>query len=202
MVYLFVLRYTSSINVPLSYEKKKKISYLGNISYLRDLQLIDIGRTLRKMNCEPNHIDVYSAESRKEIIDGMNLENGIVFHGAVGADEVLKVIGESMAVIHTESFDEKIRKSVRYSVSTKIADSLASGTCIFAYGPEEIASIDYLEKNNAAICCTDIKDLEHFLKVLITDTDERNKVVVKALTVAEKNHAATVTPRIIWNEVQ
>ena len=33
----------------------------------------------------------------------------------------------------------------------KIADSLSSGTCIFAYGPEEIASISYLKQSNAAI---------------------------------------------------
>ena len=192
----------ATIREPLHMEKQRKVSYLGNLGYNRDKQLIDIGRALKSLGLEPDHVDVYSTESRPEILAKLTEENGIVFHGSVGADEVLKVIGESMAVIHTESFDEKIRRSVRYSVSTKIADSLASGTCIFAYGPEEIASIDYLEKNNAAICCTDIKDLEHFLKVLITDTAERNKVVVKALTVAEKNHAATVTPRIIWNEFQ
>ena len=114
----------------------------------------------------------------------------------------LKIMGESLAVIHTESFDEKTRQSVRYSVSTKIADSLASGTCIFAYGPEEIASIDYLNRANAAVCCTNKDDLAQKLKALITDAQLRDTVIHNALNLAARNHAKSCTPEIIKRELQ
>lgn len=187
----------STITHPLVAEKKEKISYLGNVGLQRDKQLIAIGRSLKLLGLNPDHIDVYSTESRKEILDGMTEENGIEFHGAVGADEVLRIMGESMAVIHTESFDEIIRQSVRYSVSTKIADSLASGTCIFAYGPEEIASISYLEKEKAAICCTKPEELSQKLQDLILDTDLRNMTVQNALRLAKMNHEPSRTPERI-----
>lgn len=192
----------SSIEKQLAFEKKTKISYLGNLGFLRHQQLIDIGQALKKLGMKPDHVDVYSTESRKEILVDMTEENGIVFHGPVGADEVLKIMGESLAVIHTESFDERTRQSVRYSVSTKIADSLASGTCIFAYGPEEIASIDYLNRANAAVCCTNKDDLAQKLKALITVAQLRDTVIHNALNLAARNHAKTCTPEIIKRELQ
>lgn len=192
----------ASIEKPLAFKKKPQISYLGNLGFLRHQQLIAIGQALKKLGLEPDHVDVYSTESRPEILEEMTEENGIVFHGAVEADEVLKIMGESLAIIHTESFDEKTRQSVRYSVSTKIADSVSSGTCIFAYGPAEIASIDYLNRTDAAVCCTDKDDLPQKLNMLITDAQLRDVVVHNALKLARKNHAKSFTPEIIKKELQ
>lgn len=175
----------------LSVKKKCQISYLGNLGYNRDKQLIDIGKALKTLGLKINHIDVYSSESRPEILSGLTEENGLVFHGAIGADEVLRVMGESLAVIHTESFEKRIRCSVRYSVSTKIADSLMSGTCIFAYGPEEIASIDYLKKNEAAVCCSDKEKLKEELIKLIEDSTYRSIVERNAVHLAHANHSNT-----------
>ena len=192
---------SATIHKPLKLERKHQISYLGNLGYNRDKQLVDIGRTLKALNLTPNHIDVYSTESRPEILSGLTEENGIVFHGAIGANEVLKVMGESLAVIHTESFEENIRNSVRYSVSTKIADSLISGTCIFAYGPEEVASIDYLNKNKAAICCTDKKELGEALVKLIEDFSYRSEIENNAVKLAYVNHI-NMTEGIIRNSLE
>lgn len=184
------------IDHPLHYVKQKKISYLGNLGYQRDKQLITIGKAVKELGLDVNHIDVYSSERRKEILNEMSEENGIVFHGSVGASDVKKIMGESMAVIHTESFEESIRQAVKYSVSTKIADSLASGTCIFAYGPAEIASISYLNKWSAAICCTRPEELTEKIVQLITDESKRDEVVENAYILA-MNHATNRTPTII-----
>lgn len=189
----------SSIIKPLNIEKVPQISYLGNLGYKRNEQLISIGRALKKMNLGIEYIDVYSPEPRKEIIGEMCKKNGIRFHGAIEQEKVIKIIGESLAVIHTESFDEKCRQWVRYSVSTKIADSLASGTCIFAYGPKEIASIEYLEQEKAAICCTDERDLCTALLTLISDAEKRKHVVDNACNLAKANHSLDATPQIVKN---
>ena len=61
-------------------------------------------------------------------------------------------MANSMAVIHTESFEQEMMELVRFSVSTKIAESLMYGPCLIAYGPEGIASIDYLKENKCRIC--------------------------------------------------
>lgn len=156
-----------TIKNPLVLKKKDKISYVGTLGYQRDKQLIVIGRTLKKMGECVDHIDVYSTETRKEIIDNLTKENGIVFHGAADSDEVMRIIGESMAVIHTESFDEDICNAVRYSISTKIADLIVSGTYILAYGPQEVASMEYIKNCPAAYCATNPNNLEVVIRSLI-----------------------------------
>lgn len=190
----FTIHTCTSISSPIKGEKKRKISYIGNLDFKRDKQLMAIGRTLKALKMDIDHIDVYSPEPRKFILDEMTEENGIVFHGKINADEVLKIMGESLAVIHTESFNEITRKNIRYSVSTKIADSLASGTCIFAYGPSDLASMEYLISRNAAICCTSSNELPDKLSKLINDSDYRSSVVANALRLAQENHNPDCTP--------
>lgn len=194
----------STLSKPLQYEKSNAISYIGNLGYKRNEQLLKLGRALKSISCEgkPLYIDVYSQESRPEILKDLTEENGIRFHGSISGQQVLEVMGKSMAVIHTESFDESTRKSVAYSVSTKIADSLASGTCILAYGPAEIASIEYLKSNCAAYCITEDEHLEAGLTELISDSNLRQDIANHALVLARKNHNAENNGRMIKNVME
>lgn len=186
----YTIHTPSSFHGPLEKEKTNAISYIGNLGYQRHKQLVKLGQALKKVDCpdKPDFIDVYSTEARPEILAGMTKENGICFHGGISSEQVLEVMAKSIAVIHTESFDEITRKSVAYSVSTKIADSLASGTCIFAYGPAEIASIEYLSKHNAAICAAELDDPVSALTQMLTDEGLRTETIRNALALAECNH--------------
>ena len=171
-------------------KKNNSISYLGGLALNRYLQLIDIGKAIKSLNLEdgPSCIDVYSAESDPVLLEKMNMENGINFHGSVPASEVKKIIKQSLAVIHTESFDKDTRRRVKYSLSTKISDCLSSGTCLFAYGPEEVASIQYLIKYNTAVVATDKDTLSDKLRELIIDDKLRMTTTDNALKIAKKNH--------------
>ncbi len=190
----YTLHTGSTITEPLNFDKTNKISYVGNMGYKRNEQLIALGKALREID-KDMCIDVYSAESRTEILKHMTHENGINFCGAIDAETVKKVIGESMLVIHTESFDSVTRKIVRYSVSTKIADSLASGTCLLAYGPEEIASISYLKNNDAAFVITENDDLVLKLREIITNEALRQKITENALKLAKSNHNININSK-------
>ncbi len=171
-------------------EKTNRISYIGNLGYRRNEQLASLGRALMNIDCKgkPDRIDVYSGEKREDILSLMTDENGINFCGEINADEVKRVMAKSMLLIHTESFDNKNRERVKYSVSTKIADSLASGTCLIAYGPDDVASMEYLINNSAAFCITQNDNAEDMLKKIITDESLQKTVIENALMLAEKNH--------------
>ena len=199
-----VLHTPASFEDPLHEEKKGGIAYLGNLGLNRHKQLTRLGRALKELNMEnaPKTIDVYSSEPREEILRELTLENGIVFHGAVSAGEVKQVIGESMAVIHTESFDETMKERVRYSVSTKIADSLASGTCLLVYGPSDVASVEYVKKNDAAFVITQDDDLNERLRRFLKDGSLRNQIVTNALDLAKRNHGVTAAGDIIRNVIE
>lgn len=197
-----------TIHTAASFEKSlyngegNQISYIGNLGYHRDRQLVDIGRMLKKLDLQIDHIDVYSMETNAEMLKCLTPGNGIVFHGGVSADGVKNIMARSLALIHTEAFDESTRNLVKYSVSTKIADSLMSGTCLFAYGPEEIASMNYLSENEAALCVTAPEELEKGLKELLENKMLREQIRRNAAALAEKNHGVECTYRVLAEELE
>ena len=174
-----------------------QISYIGNVDFGRYLQLVDIGRSLREQNGNglPDMLDVYSQERNPAFLELLTEENGIRFHGAISAEEVVQTMEKSLAVVHTESFDPKTREIVRYSVSTKIAESLMYGPCLLAYGPEGIESIDYLRRNDAAFVITDKKDLPAGLRSVCANAAERERILKNARLLAETNHDIKRTGR-------
>lgn len=175
---------------------RNKIAYFGNLGLRRGEGLYEIGRAVRKLGLsEVDGIEVYSPETNPKNMVGLTEENGVRFHGKITAAEVAERTDECMAVIHTESFNEATQKIVKYSVSTKIADALQSGPCLIAYGPEGIASIDYLKANNAACCITRPEDLEPRLRELLTNPALREEIVRNARALAAKNHDAAKNPR-------
>lgn len=184
----YVLHTSSTLDKPLEKTYScDKICYIGNLGFKRYEQLIDIGRELKGFG---RVLDVYSGEKRIECIKDLTPGNGISFHGKINYDEVLNVMANSSVLVHVESFDSKIREEVKYSVSTKIADSLASGTCLLAYGPPDIASIEYLKENDCACVITKKEELYERLSAIIGDERLRNHYVKNALVVAENNHNA------------
>lgn len=168
-----------------------KISYIGNLGFNRWKPLVQIGRVLKNIVYEEQslHIDVYSSEKREEVLKHLNAENGIQFRGFLNSSQVIEKMHESTLLLHVEDLDNKINKEkVKYSISTKIADSLASGTCLFAYGPAGVASIDYLKQNKAACVVTEKDKLEDTLRELLNNADLRQSYIKKALQLANERH--------------
>ena len=107
---------------------------------------------------------------------------GICLHGKIGPAEMASKMSDAMLTIHTEGFEKENVALVRYSMSTKIAESLMNGPCLLAYGPKEVASIDFLIRNEVAYVITQFDDLQQKLRALIFDESLR-------LTIEERAHA-------------
>ncbi|MBP3683457.1 MAG: glycosyltransferase [Oscillospiraceae bacterium] len=168
-----------------------QIAYLGNLGLGRAENLKRIGRTLKHMG---RYLDVYSGERDPKLWRELTVENGVRFHGAVSAVQARRILTSSLVVIHTESFEERYRKITRYSVSTKIADSLMYGPCILAYGPEGIASVDYLKAHRAAYVVSDPDGLESGLKELLSSQSLGQSIVENARILAKQNHDPQSNP--------
>ncbi len=173
------------------------LSYLGNLGYDRQIPLAEIGRAVKKITHGKLFVDVYSAETRPHILSELTEENGIRFHGSIPYEEVQAVMQKSDILIHTESMDKKNRDKVCYSVSTKIADSLACGRCLLAYGPSDVASIEYLEENECACVVTEEDNLEKKIRDIITETDKRMIYADRGKSKAEKKHNIDINTKKI-----
>ena len=195
----YTLHTPTMISEPMVCGEQKAISYMGNLGYKRNEQLVALGRALKSIDSEVNSkfVDIYSKESCDEVLRDFTEENGIRFHGGISAEQVIDVMRNSMALVHTESFDESTRKSVAYSVSTKIADSLASGVCILAYGPSEVASVKYLRENNAAYCIDENDNLESALVEFFENSALRDEITKNAIELSKKNHSPSKNCKLI-----
>ena len=76
----------------------------------------------------------------------------------------------------------------KHSVSTKIADSLASGIPLIAYGPAEISSMAHLIRHECAVTAVSQEALRDMLERALREPKVREHVVQKALQVASEYH--------------
>ena len=96
-----------------------------------------------------------------------------------------------------EAFDPESIDKVRNSVSTKIADSLASGVPLVAYGPEEVSSMKHLMRHSCALTAIGPADLRQTLLRAFTDGAARRRAVENALATAETYHDSAVNSRVL-----
>ncbi len=178
----------------------KKISFIGNTSLNRWKSMRDIADAIELINneTESKYEFVYYGKESSYLQD----YKGIKYGGFLSPEEVHKVMRESCALIHTETFDKEYRERLRYSVSTKIADTLASGNCLFAYGPEDIASIQHLVENECAVVATRKEDLKIALINALEDSELRSKVSSNAIETAQKYHNSTQNSKLLKKVLQ
>lgn len=163
------------------------ISYCGNIRLGRNESLAMIGEALRRIN--PDYrLHVYSAEKNEEYIRPLRECEGIEYHGAVPYSEVMEVFAKSDAVVVVEGFDKRDVNITKYSLSTKAADSLASGAQIFALGSYDCGVIEYLDSVGCVNVCTDPERVEQSLRAMLLDTEAQRRNYELAKEVYESNH--------------
>ncbi len=190
---------TSFIGNP--YESRNGFSYLGGLSLGRNLSLMDVANCIHSLNPD-YYVDVYSSETDKEIIDSIRACSGIRFHGSIDANTVKLVESNTKYLIHVES--QLFRKHVMYSMSTKIPESLASGACLLAYGPSDVASMEYLSNNSCAFVATNKEELANLLPTFLRDGQRQQLYLDNARRIVNKNHNKAITTNafIKWlNEI-
>lgn len=187
----FDVIYTSSFIKPYPTPKHNfplVISYMGNISVGRNNSIAIIGKIIQEYNL-PFILNVYSAETRENILCQIRGKPGVNFHGAIDYNEVQNIMASSDILLHVEGFSQKNIETYRYSLSTKIADSLSSNRCLLAFGPKEVASIDYLIKSDCSLVANTEGQLMNILTKIVIDPSILDKYAEKAYKIAENNHS-------------
>lgn len=183
--------------------ERPKIIYCGNIRLGRNNSLDDIGRALSSINSS-YYLDVYSNESDETVYRNLKKNPNIRYHGAIPYTQVMAKIRECDIAVVVEGFDPADVETTRYSLSTKVADSLATGSCVLAYGSKECGAIDYVQSIGCVTVCTSPKELEAKIKGLISDISLQKANYTKAMEIINRNHRIENSTRIfttIVNEV-
>ena len=193
---------TGSSFVAGSLEKKenvsKQVSYIGNLALNRWKSLLDVAEVINALNEENSekYKLVYYGSEKEE------LKDKVAYGGRLDAEGVKKAMAESFMLVHVETFDEEYRARLMYSVSTKIADSLASGKCMLAYGPKDFASMQHLINNNCCVFAENKKDLKENLKTFLLDVTARQKIEKNAIEAATAFHNSKENSKKLYSEIK
>ena len=168
-----------------------KIKYIGNLGCDRWKNIIEIKEVIDRVNESANikfEFEVYSGEKNKEILEKVKKQLGVDYKGSISNEVVQEKIQEADILVHTENFEDINKERVKYSLSTKIPDTLASKRILLAYGPKEVASMEYIEKNNVGIVANNKLELETKLFDLANNKIDINSIMKNATELVEKNH--------------
>ena len=166
------------------------ITFMGNLSCHRDRAVYDIGQALDEINRERKteyRLNIYTniTDSMQEQFKGID---SIKLHGFISGEQFNNVFWNSDMFLHVEDFDENSVDRVKHSVSTKIADIMARGIPLFAYGPSTVASMEHLIRNKCAICVVEKVCLKEALIKAFSDKEERENVAFNGIKVAKQYH--------------
>ena len=167
------------------------MSYFGNLQLGRYLSLAEVAKAVDLYNGKHGSsivLNIYTADCSPNVLEAFKGIMCAHFCGFLTADKMYVEMKKASVLLHVESFEVENRERVKYSISTKIADSLASGICILAYGPAELASVEYLRRNECAFVATDAKELENKISDCLGNPKARTQTATKALDVAARNH--------------
>jgi len=162
-------------------------SYIGNLGVGRHEGLIDIANALQSISPDL-FLDVYGCIPSDQVMNAFEHCPGIRYKGFISYSEVVNTMYNSDLLVHCESFEKKYRMDSKYAFSTKIADSLASGTPFILYAPEEFAVTKYLNENNAAFVATSKEMLKTKISLIYNDVESRYQYVLLSIALVSRNH--------------
>lgn len=170
-------------------------SYIGNLTFNRPKALMEVADVLQSIN-KSFVLNIYGKPLNKETEEELRSHPGISFKGFIPYEEVLRVIHNSDVLFHAETSDERWEESLRYGFSTKIADSVSSGTCFVLYAPAHIACSQYIQSTKSG-WFADTKDgLRRCLEEILYDEGKRKAVQENAKRTAETNHSQSKNSQV------
>lgn len=173
------------------YNRPLQLVFTGNIGLNRWRSLAEIAKTLEKINENgvKAQLRIYTGNTvTDEMNKALNLGESSFVMGSISSDKVEKVQKDADMLVHVESTDLKNKLLVRQSFSTKIVDYLAAARPILAFGPKDVASINYFIENDCAIVADTKNELYEKLIKVLENPRELNALAQKAFNCGRKNH--------------
>ena len=149
--------------------------YTGKLIYGRDKSLAKVAEAISEINANGSikvELHIYTqTEITPQLDKTLNIQGNSFLHKPFPYSEIEKILKESDIVLLVESLERKQKYIARLSFSTKVADYLACGKCIVAIGDKEIAPVDYLKRNNAALVCSDYDEIKGQILSLLNEPE-------------------------------
>lgn len=167
-----------------------RILYTGKLIIGRNETLALVADAVKAVNKDGVKfvLDIYTStplsakmKARLDVPGSCNLK------GFIPQSEVFKEQEKADILLFVESFSNR-NLTARLSFSTKITDYLSAGKCIWAIGNDDLAPIEYLESEDAAMVSTRPESVIAALEELVRHPERISSFAEKALECGKKNH--------------
>ena len=164
--------------------------YTGNLLIGRFQAIQAVSKALDRINADGTKVllDVYSA-SYITPEDLATLSPYVRMRGVVPQAEVLALQEKADVLLLAEAMDGPHSQIARLSFSTKLTDYLHAGKCILSIGAAGIASMEYLQQEDAALCATNEDEVYAQLQAITEDSEMIARLAQNAFDCGKRNHA-------------
>lgn len=173
------------------YGKPLQLLFTGNIGTNRWKSLAIIADALKEINKDgvKAQLKIYTGGLiTDEISNALNIEGSSKIMGFISSSEIPRIQSEADILVHVESLSLQYKLCVRQSFSTKIVDYLKMARPILAVGPNDVASIEHLIRNDCAIVADNKEDLINKLNEVINNNNKLTEIALKGYECGKKYH--------------
>lgn len=169
-----------------------RIVYSGSLVIGRDKAIAMLVDCLKEVNKDgvKIYLDIYSATSltgrQRKRLDVPGTSH---LKGSLPQQEVFREQENCDILLFAENPDNRFDNIARLSFSTKITDYLSRNRTILAIGPDNVAPMIYLHKEDAAIVCHNSADIMTALNRIIGNPAILQEYAAKAFVCGELNHS-------------
>lgn len=164
--------------------KPVKILYAGRIGRGTYHSFVDFILAVEELNREGNDIKLYiqTTTSDDKLRKRLQQFDCVTFNEMVEYDELAKVFPAYDILLLPIDFDKNGKAFLRYSMPTKAAEFMISGTPVLLFCPNDIALYEHATLNHWAyvISSNDKKVLKEGIVKLVNDEDLRRNLSITA----------------------
>ena len=139
--------------LPRSSDGILRFVYAGNLGLNRWRQLRALALALDELSTQSGQklkLDVYSAQEQISAYrSALEVSPLVNLQGWCPSNKLPQVFHEADVLVHVESFDEQVASLTRLSLSTKLYQYMMAGRCLMGFGPESLASMQFIKQSKA-----------------------------------------------------
>lgn len=178
--------------------------YAGQLIYGRLSTVGKLAAVLDDINSDEKKIvlNIYTGTPVSDDVKAQMTKNGsVAFYAPVPYTQLADIIQQSDVVLFSETFEEEKKNIARLSFSTKLTDYISEGKCMLAIGPADIAPMEYLVENDAAITVTDEWQIKEAVERLLM-SGVIEQYARKAYECGRRNHDKQTLDKIVFGRIK
>ena len=193
---LDIVQWSDDIRTDWGVHTPFRVIYAGSIRRLNQLSSLgDVCDVVHELHAEGLPIEMkihtpsFFADVHRSKLERLP---SVTFEKEPENETIAALFANADLLVLPVNFDQASRTRLRYSIPTKVPAYMLSGTPILAYGPAEVASIQYAKKSGwgYVVSRRDKAALKDAIVRLATDIDLRTRLGQRAQALASENHDA------------